>query len=110
MLSLETGRNDVSGYLETCAALGLIFLSHQMIQLNPRIMEYANVMEVVMYNAALVGLALDGRSFFYDNPLATIGKHLSRKDWFEVSCCPPNVSSTDILTYYESDRRRLLDF
>lgn len=79
------------GYLETCAAVALVFFAHQMLQLDPYNMEYGNVLELALYNAALVGMALDGKSFFYDNPLATVDKYLSRSTWFSVACCPANV-------------------
>ena len=31
--------------------------------------EYADVMELALYNGVLSGMALDGKSFFYVNPL-----------------------------------------
>lgn len=80
------------GYLETCAAVALVFFAHQMTQIDTFNAEYANAMELALYNAVLVGVSLDGKSFFYDNPLASIDKHLIRKSWFDVSCCPANVS------------------
>ena len=86
----------MTGYLETCAAVALVFFSHQMQQLEPLNMEYGNVLELALYNAALVGMALDGKSFFYDNPLATNDAYLSRSRWFTVACCPANVSQRNI--------------
>ena len=88
---------SMTGYLETCAAVALVFFSHQMQQLEPLNMEYGNVLELALYNAALVGMALDGKSFFYDNPLATNDAYLSRSRWFTVACCPANVSQPNIL-------------
>lgn len=78
--------------METCAAIGLVKFAHQMLHIEPRNMEYANVLELALYNAVLVGVSLDGTQFFYDNPLASVGKQISRSNWFEVACCPPNVS------------------
>ena len=63
-----------------------------MLLLNPRHAEYADVLERALYNAALVGIALDGYTFFYNNPLATTEAHHTRKPWFEVACCPANAS------------------
>jgi DUF1680 family protein len=37
------------------------------------------------------GVALDGRTFFYENPLASKGTH-HRKGWFDCACCPPNIA------------------
>ncbi|KAI5121775.1 hypothetical protein M0805_009586 [Coniferiporia weirii] len=81
-----------SGYLETCAAIALVFYAHQMIQIDPTNTEYAQVLELALYNAVLVGISLDGKSFFYDNPLATIDGYFARRSWFEVACCPANTS------------------
>jgi DUF1680 family protein len=81
------------GYVETCAATGLVLFAHQMLLINPRDVRYARVMERALYNAVLVGMSLNGKNFFYENPLATVGKPPQRSAWFEVSCCPPNVRS-----------------
>jgi len=81
-----------SGYLETCAAVGLVLFAHQMLLINPRNVEYANTLELALYNAVLVGISLDGKRFFYDNPLATIDAFHTRREWFDVSCCPANAA------------------
>src|SRR4051794_3421757 len=39
----------------------------------------------------LPSLSLDGELYFYQNPLADIGKH-RRQPWFECACCPPNIA------------------
>ncbi|MGC4044910.1 MAG: glycoside hydrolase family 127 protein [Armatimonas sp.] len=39
----------------------------------------------------LPGLSLDGKTYFYQNPLADRGEH-RRKKWFGCACCPPNVA------------------
>ena len=65
--------ND-SAYAETCAAVGLIFWAHRML-LVERDAQYADIMELALYNGALSGLSLDGEHFFYDNPLASRGEH-----------------------------------
>ena len=59
--------ND-SAYSETCAAIGLVFFARRMLQLKPD-SRYADAMELALYNTVLDGMALDGRSFFYVNPL-----------------------------------------
>ncbi|TFK48908.1 DUF1680-domain-containing protein [Heliocybe sulcata] len=81
-----------TGYLETCAAVGLVFFAHQMLLLDSFKPIYAEVMERALYNGVLVGMSLDGKGFFYDNPLATVEKDMQRSEWFEVACCPPNFS------------------
>ena len=59
--------NDTA-YAETCAAIGLVFFARRMLLLEPE-GKYADVMERALYNCVLSGMQLDGRSFFYVNPL-----------------------------------------
>ena len=79
-----------TAYAETCAAIGLIFWSHRLLQLECD-SRYADVMEQALYNGALSGVSLDGAAFFYDNPLASSGQH-RRQAWFGCACCPPNIA------------------
>jgi len=55
-----------------------------MILAHPLEAEYGDVLERALYNGALAGMSLDGKTFFYDNPLATVGKWHERSEWFEV--------------------------
>ncbi len=89
--------NDTA-YAETCAAIGLFFWMHRMVQLEHDV-RYADVMERALYNGILSGLSLDGRRFFYENLLAvrrgaerTRFQPYHRQEWFSTSCCPPNIS------------------
>lgn len=108
--------NDTA-YSETCAAIGLVFWARRMLQLKPR-GKYGDVMELALYNTVLAGMALDGRSFFYVNPLEVVPEachkdsrkgHVKtlRQKWFGCACCPPNiarlVSSVAAYAYTESD-------
>ena len=77
-------------YAETCAAIGNIFWNHRMLQLT-RETKYADVMEKLLYNGFLSGVSLDGKKYFYQNPLQSDGAH-RRADWFNCACCPPNVA------------------
>lgn len=79
-----------SAYAETCAAIGLIFWAHRMLQLDCD-GKYADEMERALYNGALSGISLDGTRFFYTNPLASHGQH-ERQPWFGCACCPPNIA------------------
>jgi DUF1680 family protein len=78
-----------TAYAETCAAVGLVFWAHRML-LVERDARYADMMELALYNGALVGLSLDGERYFYDNPLASRGGH-KRWTWHRCPCCPPNI-------------------
>ena len=77
-------------YAETCAAIGLVFWAHRLLQLDCD-GRYADVMERALYNGILSGISLDGRKFFYENPLASTGQH-HRQAWFGCACCPPNIA------------------
>ena len=50
-----------------------------------------DVFERVLYNGLLSGAALSGDRFFYQNPLESGGGY-GRSPWFEVACCPPNMT------------------
>lgn len=79
-------------YAETCAALASLFWNREMALHtgNPR---YDDLFEWQIYNAASVGIGLDGRSYFYNNPLTCRGG-IRRQGWFLVPCCPSNLSRT----------------
>ena len=108
--------NDAA-YSETCAAIGLAFFARRMLQIKPD-SKYADVMEQALYNTVLSGMALDGKSFFYVNPLAVVPDacrkdarlhHVqpTRRKWFGCACCPPNiariVSSVASYAYTENE-------
>ncbi len=79
-------------YAETCAALGCMFWNWEMTQIT-RQAQYADLFEWQLYNAAGVGMGLDGDSYLYNNPLACHGG-VARRDWYAVPCCPSNLSRT----------------
>lgn len=93
--------NDTA-YAETCASIGLVFFARRMLEMNPD-SKYADVMELALYNGILSGMAQDGKSFFYVNPLEVDVeackkderkhhvKH-QRQKWFGCACCPPNIA------------------
>lgn len=93
--------NDTA-YAETCASIGLIFWARRMLELCPD-SRYSDVMEQALYNTVLSGMALDGKSFFYVNPLEVYPEacqkderkfHVKpvRQKWFGCACCPPNLA------------------
>ncbi len=79
-----------TAYAETCAAIGFVFWNHRMLQLDCDT-RYADMLEHALYNGVLSGVSLDGRKFFYENPLASMGEY-RRQKWFKVACCPPNLA------------------
>lgn len=91
-------------YAETCAGIGVMMVARRLLDLGARA-EVADVMERALYNNVLAGLALDGRHYFYVNPLEIIPavarrRHdcrlvkPSRVPWFGCACCPPNIART----------------
>lgn len=89
-------------YAETCAGIGVVMCARRLLE-HERRGAYADVMERALYNNVLAGLALDGRTFFYVNPLEVVPAvakrryecHLvktQRVPWFGCACCPPNVA------------------
>ncbi len=55
--------------------------------------QFTDLIEHTLYNAVLPGLSLDGKHYFYQNPLADDGTH-QRQEWFGCACCPPNLART----------------
>ncbi|EED24227.1 DUF1680 domain protein [Talaromyces stipitatus ATCC 10500] len=79
-------------YAETCATFALIVWCSKLLRQELK-GEYADVMEIALYNGFLGAVGLDGKSFYYQNPLRTLtGRKKERSTWFEVACCPPNVA------------------
>ncbi|HHV12470.1 MAG TPA: glycoside hydrolase family 127 protein [Clostridiales bacterium] len=93
-----------SNYAETCASIGLALFGRRMAQITHD-GRYMDIVETALYNTVLSGIAMDGKSFFYVNPLEvwpdncmprTSKEHVKpvRQKWFGVACCPPNIART----------------
>lgn len=92
--------ND-SAYNETCASIALVFFAKRMLEMDVNGV-YADVMERALYNGIISGMQLDGKNFFYVNPLEVNPeisgkvpgyKHVlpQRPGWYACACCPPNL-------------------
>ena len=85
-------------YAETCAAIASIQWSWRMALLTGAA-RYSDLIERTLFNALLAGVSLDGRTWFYVNPLQVRDGHTDpggdksarRTRWFRCACCPPNV-------------------
>ncbi len=94
-----------TAYAETCGSIAMALFAGRMqnFEVDSR---YADAVERVLYNGILSGISMDGRSFFYENPLeidpafnnvclSTREKErmpiTQRMEVFECSCCPPNL-------------------
>lgn len=95
--------NDCN-YSESCASIGMAMFGQRMGNITGEA-KYYDVVERALYNTVLAGIALDGKSFFYVNPLEvwpdnciprTSREHVKpvRQKWFGVACCPPNIART----------------
>ena len=97
---------NAEAYAETCAAISLAFFAGRMQRISPN-PAYADIIERVMYNGMLSGVSLNGKEFFYENPLEidharrhrNVSVHDSehyaparRQEVFSCSCCPPNIT------------------
>lgn len=111
-----------TAYSETCAAIAMALFCRRMQTLDPHA-KYADVAERVIYNGFLSGISMNGREFFYENPLeididfndlnpSTHEKErfpiTQRKAVFDCSCCPPNVvrfipSIADLMYHYDDE-------
>ena len=81
---------NMSAYCETCAAIGNDYWNHRLFLLHGDA-RYIDVLERTLYNGMISGVSLDGKSFFYPNPLESNGQH-ERSPWFGVACCPSNIT------------------
>ena len=91
-------------YCETCASIGLVYFAYNMLKIETDA-SYSNIMERCLYNTVISGMALDGKHFFYVNPLEVdpLASKLdpekshvkpTRPSWFGCACCPPNIART----------------
>ena len=89
---------NLRAYNETCAALASVLWNQRLFLLTGE-SRFIDVLERTLYNGFLSGVGMDGKTFFYVNPLAcdgdfrfNLGKAMSRQPWYETSCCPTNVA------------------
>ena len=99
---------NLEAYSESCAAIGLMIFALGM-QKSSLDVKYGHVIERIMYNNLLSSTSLDGKAFFYENPLeihlSSVDKETAthqnyrtnlpirkRLEVFDCSCCPPNIN------------------
>ncbi len=87
---------NLTAYNETCAAIANVYWNYRMFLLHGD-SKYIDVLERSLYNNVISGVGLDGKTFFYVNPLACDAEFkfnqeaLTRQPWFDCSCCPTNI-------------------
>ena len=96
---------NMTAYNETCANVCNSMFSYRMLGLHGEA-KYADAMELVLYNSALSGISLDGKSYFYANPLRmvhdtrdyhghkNVTESPEREPYLNCFCCPPNLVRT----------------
>ena len=91
---------NTTAHNETCANIGNVLWNWRMF-LNSGEAKYVDVMELALYNSVLSGVGLNGKDFFYTNPLRQQDEAPVKLRWsrtrvpFVTSfCCPPNVVRT----------------
>ena len=96
---------NMTAYNETCANLCNAMFSSRMMGIKEE-SRYADIIELVLFNSGLSGISLEGKDYFYSNPLRMVnnsreyGMHDSstespeREPYLECFCCPPNLVRT----------------
>ena len=97
-----------TAYTESCCAVAMMMFASRMRKLSKQA-KYGHLSERVLYNAMLSSTSLDGKSFFYENPLEIALEEYGREvavpkrqharlpiterlEVFGCSCCPPNIN------------------
>ncbi len=80
-------------YCESCSSCGMIFF-HWKMNLAYHDARYVDNYEETMYNALLGSLDLEGRNFYYTNPLEARTK---RSSWHVCPCCVGNIPRTILM-------------
>ncbi len=97
-----------TAYTESCCAVAMMMFASRMRRLSKQA-KYGHLCERVLYNAMLSSTSLDGKSFFYENPLEIALEEYGREvavphrqharlpitqrlEVFYCSCCPPNIN------------------
>jgi hypothetical protein len=80
-------------YCEACSSCGEIFFQWKM-HLAYHDAKYADLYEQTMYNALLGALDLEGKHFYYTNPLDA---NAQRTEWHACPCCVGNLSRTMLM-------------
>ena len=79
-----------NAYCESCSSCGMIFF-HWKMNLAYHDARYVDNYEETMYNALLGSTDLEGRKYYYTNPLdASMGRNL----WHTCPCCVGNIPRT----------------
>jgi len=92
-----------NAYCESCSSCGEIFFQHKL-NMTYHDAKYADLYEETLYNALLGSIDLEGKNFYYQNPLDS---RSFRYNWHVCPCCVGNIPRTLLMlptwTYVKSD-------
>ncbi|WP_317124798.1 glycoside hydrolase family 127 protein [Aureibaculum luteum] len=98
--TIDYEMHNQNAYNETCANLCNAMFNQRMLSVKGE-SKYADVMELVLYNSGLSGISLEGKDYFYTNPLRRTFDHkmgitdyANRVPYIPCFCCPPNLVRT----------------
>lgn len=89
---------NLTAYNETCATIGYGFWIWRMLTVTGDA-AYADLFEQTLYNGVLPGISLEGKDYFYVNPLKKLAEFDVPLRWSRTRqpnykssfCCPPNI-------------------
>jgi uncharacterized protein len=92
---------NATAHTETCANIGNVLWNWRMLQITADA-KYTDIVELALYNSVLSGINLEGKKFFYNNPLNVSAKLPFKQRWSKEregyialsNCCAPNVTRT----------------
>lgn len=91
---------NTTAHNETCANIGNLLFNWRMFQTTGDAC-YTEIVETCLYNSILSGVSLDGKKWFYTNPLRisddfpyTLRWPKERMEYISCFCCPPNTLRT----------------
>ena len=94
---------NLTAYNETCANICNSMFSQRMLGIRGE-SKYGDIMELVLHNSGLSGISLEGKHYYYSNPLRKIEGAMDyekmnvefpqRQAYLKCFCCPPNLVRT----------------
>jgi DUF1680 family protein len=91
---------NVTAYNESCATVGFVLWNWRMLAITAEA-RFADLLELALYNGVLATISLDGKKFFYTNPLRRVDElpfelrwSRKREPYIGCFCCPPNTVRT----------------
>ena len=92
-----------NAYCESCSSCGVIFFQHKL-NMTYHDAKYADLYEETLYNALLGSIDVEGKNFYYQNPMDC---NHPRYEWHGCPCCVGNIPRTLLMlptwTYSRSD-------